>query len=175
MSIVALKHKTLASKNISGANSGVFSINGTRRVQGYVGRNSFFRPTTCCVEDSTTVKPSVISTKGMISTKYKWSKRGFPYTSVKVVNNNGNEQGDYINKLKTCTLTTGQDDILKLKIIRWEKGICPNPIKYSDPSITGAIGYEEYLDKIHKKCASMYDEKLVSALSNRAFACGIKN
>lgn len=174
MSIVTLKHKTLSSKNISGGNSGIFSINGTYRNQGYVGRNSFFRPACCCVEDSTAIKPSVISTKGMIDTKYRWTKRGFPYTSVKVVNNNGNQQGDYINKLKKCTLTEADSQMQKIKIICWDSGKFEKTIKYSDQEITGSITYEEYIDKLHKKCATLYDEKLVVPTKNTPFACGAK-
>lgn len=172
MSIVALKHKTLSSKNISGANSGIFSINGTYRNQGYVGRNSFFRPMCSCVDDSKSIKPSVLSTKGMINTKYRWAKRGNPYTSVKVVNSKGNAQGDYINKLKTSAVTCGQDKIQKIKFVCWENNKFKIPIKYSDPVITGAIGYEEYIDKLHKKCATMYDEKLVVTTNNTPFTCG---
>ncbi len=177
MSIAALKHKTFASKNISGGNSGNFSINGTHRNQGYVGRNSFFRPSNCCVEDSATIKPSVLSTKGMIDTKYKWAKRGFPFTTVKVVNKNGNSQGDYINRLRTCTLTTDQDKNQKIKIVCWENGKFGKIIKYSDKQITGALSYEDYIiDSIYnkKKCAALYDEKLTTPTNNTPFACGYK-
>lgn len=90
-----------------------FSINGVTRSQGYIGQTSLSRsiPKTlkrgndarghggCCgkydtsqevfphdiwtMEDSTTVKPSVLSHTGMMSTQHRWIRRPAPYTSVK--------------------------------------------------------------------------------------------
>lgn len=173
MSIVALKHKTLASKNISGAGVTNFSINSTHRNVGYVGRNSFFIPSTCCVPvDTTHVTPSVLSTKGMINTKYRWAKRGHPYTEVKAVNNKNNEQGEYIHRIKTAALTQPCDYTKNFEYVRWKKSYvkCPSAQNNSSDTI-GAVNYETYLDSLYKKCVNLYDEPLVTSNKNTPFAC----
>lgn len=173
MSIVALKHKILASKNISG-NSATFSINGTHRNEGYIGRNSFFLPSACCLNDANYASPSVLSTKGMISTKYRWIKRGKPYTQVKAVNNKNNEQGEYIHKIKTAALTQPCDYTKNYEYIKWKNNSyikCPSAQNNSFQKI-GAISYDEYLDGLYKKCVNLYDEPLVTPTKNTPFACG---
>lgn len=109
MSIVTLKRKTQAKYNNVSVGKNVFSINGVFRNQGYVGQTSHGRSISipseqssgvCCgTEDSSTVKKSVLSTSGMLRTKYRWITRPQPYTSVKSdVNNNTSDQSTYITK-----------------------------------------------------------------------------
>ena len=106
-----------------------FSINGTHRSQGYVGQTSLSRslPRTlmkgitprghggCCgtykqtpivqsavtsTENPNVIKSSVMGTSGMLATKYRWTKRPAPYTSVKPDNTlNMNSQGEYVISL----------------------------------------------------------------------------
>jgi hypothetical protein len=106
MSVATLKRKTFAKYNNSSVNSkNGFSLNGTHRNQGYVGQTSLSRslPRTlmkgntarghggCCgtyksypiiqscvtsTEDNSVVKSSVISTKGLISTRYSCDLSG---------------------------------------------------------------------------------------------------
>jgi hypothetical protein len=130
MSLVALKRKTAAMKNLSTEQKG-FSINGTHRSQGYVGQTSLSRslintphgqtgafeghggccgkfPTTTNIrasetfslEDENVVKKSVLSTAGMLSNRNRWLKRSAPYTSTKLTSAWTNGQGDYIAYLK---------------------------------------------------------------------------
>ena len=100
------------------------------RSQGYVGQNVISRslPRTlmkgdtikghggCCgfypmhsiiessvnsQEDPNIVKSSVLNNSGMIASKYRWIRRGPPYTSVKPDNTlNSNTQQDYIDRSK---------------------------------------------------------------------------
>ena len=150
MSVATLKKKTEAKYNLGrvGSNDGlhlnrvhksigndsIFSLNGTRRSQGYVGQDTLGRslPRTlmrgnvirghggCCgkypvkpiVQSSVTstnnpniVKSSVKNTTGMIMTQYKWIRRGQPYTSVKQDSTmNNNTQQDYIDRIARTTI-----------------------------------------------------------------------
>lgn len=108
-----------------------FSINGTRRIQGFVGQNVISRslPRTtmkshggCCgsfivqpvvmssvqsTEDTTVVKRSVIGTQGLIETKYAmpYYKRPFPCSIVKPdATMNMNIQSSYVLNLAQKTL-----------------------------------------------------------------------
>jgi hypothetical protein len=150
MSVATLKKKTEAKYNLarvgdtdglhlnrthkSIGNDTVFSLNGTRRSQGYVGQDTLGRslPRTlmrgnvirghggCCgkyqvnpiVQSSVTstnnpnvVKSSVKNTNGMIMTQYRWIRRGQPYTSVKPDSTmNNNTQQDYITRIARTTI-----------------------------------------------------------------------
>ena len=130
MSLVALKRKTAAMKNLSSGQKG-FSINGTHRSQGYIGQTSLSRSLIntphgrtgapegyggCCgdfstttnirasetfsLEDENVVKKSVLSSTGMLSNRNRWLKRSAPYTSTKLTAGWTNGQGDYIAYLK---------------------------------------------------------------------------
>jgi hypothetical protein len=123
MSIATLKRKTQTKYNNMSVGSSGFSINGVFRNQGYVGQTSISRslPRTLqkghggccgnyndvsivmssvtCIEDSKTIKKSVLGTSGMLSSKYRWTRRPQPYATVKPdVNNNTSDQNTYITK-----------------------------------------------------------------------------
>ena len=135
MSIVTLKRKTQAKyNNMSVGQKNGFSINGGHRNQGYIGQTSLSRSLGrtlmndntikghggCCgtypilpivesavnsTEDSTVIKSSVLSTSGLISSKYRWIRRGYPYATVKPDGNHKlNAQDDYITKLRNTTI-----------------------------------------------------------------------
>ncbi len=135
MSIVALKKKTAAKYNNMSVNVPQFSINGGFRNQGWVGQTSLSRsliktpyrgatprghggccgtynvsivkPLETCTNNSEVIKPSVVSTDGMLDMKYRWIRRPAPYSSVKPdVNHNLNQQGEYINRIKKNTLNS---------------------------------------------------------------------
>jgi hypothetical protein len=112
MSIFTLKRKTAAQYNNMSVGVPQFSIEGTRRLQGYVGQDmrgrtilrTPFRGNTprgsggCCgtyqkkicvpygtmtVENSGVVKKSVLSNWGSIRTHFRWIWRPQPFTAVK--------------------------------------------------------------------------------------------
>lgn len=149
MSIATLKRKTQTQYNNMSVNSKHgFSINGTRRSQGYIGQTTISRslPRTlmrdgaprghggCCgtftkhpiitsavtsLNDPTITKPSTINTLGMIENKYKKSLNHEP--SVKPDNNqNINTQNQYIKNLAKNTIE------------------CANALKASDAEIKEA-------------------------------------
>ena len=134
MSIVALKRKTgTLIKNLSVGEQN-FSINGTRRNQGYIGQNVISRYTNrtlargntvrgsggCCgryevkpsilsglvdYNDDNIVKKSNLGTMGQIMTQYAWIRRPAPYTSVKPDSGlNNNTQSTYIDNLTKQTI-----------------------------------------------------------------------
>ena len=131
MSIVALKRKSAALKNQS-TGSSQFSINGTTRSQGYVGqtlksRHLIHTPhegavrkdySGCCndldippseiinLEDSSVVKTSVLSYKGMMAKRML----GTTFNVVKPDSNHiGTHQGAYIDRLKRKNLKQIED------------------------------------------------------------------
>jgi hypothetical protein len=112
MSIVTLKRKTAAKYNNNSVSKPNFSLNGTRRSQGYVGQDTRGRslPKTimkgntpkgyggCCgkypinpiVQSAVTslnnpniIKPSVVGNYGLIETKYRWIHRPQPFSTTK--------------------------------------------------------------------------------------------
>jgi hypothetical protein len=133
MSIATLKRKTQTQYNNMSVNSKHgFSLNGTRRSQGYIGQTSLSRslPRTsmrdgaprghggCCgtfvkhpiitsavtsLNDPNIIKQSTINTLGLIENKYKKSLNHDP--SVKPDNNkNINTQNQYIKNLAKTTV-----------------------------------------------------------------------
>lgn len=137
MSVVVLKKKTKALHNISSVKSN-FSINGTYRNSGWIGQTSLsryipkpnmngayskgyggnngkyeikpiIRMDNFILNDDNVLKKSSISNNGMISTKYRWIRRPYPFTTV-VSNssNNINKISDYIHRKKIKNL---QDSI----------------------------------------------------------------
>jgi len=134
MSIVALKRKSAALKNQSAGPQG-FSINGTMRNQGYIGQSTQSRflihtphkgaiakgsggscglydhsidiepSEISSLEDSSVVKPSVLSTKGMLAKRNRWIGRPAPFAVVKPDSNHGvYSQSNYTEALKKKTL-----------------------------------------------------------------------
>jgi hypothetical protein len=143
MSLQALKRKSaVLYRNLSvGSKNGGFSLNGTRRSQGYVGLTMLGRhfPGTpmrgnvargnggCCGtykqgtiiqsvcftssggntanNNPKVVKSSVLNTKGVIMTKYRWIRRPQPYATVKPDSNMiQNTQQSYIDNLSKNTI-----------------------------------------------------------------------
>jgi hypothetical protein len=141
MSINTLKRKSEAKYFDQVSKNTVFSLTGTRRLQGYVGQTNLSRSTkmtpytqfggprghgskygiypinihnsgklsTC--SDGNTIKKPTMNTKGLLSSKFKWSKRGYPYTVVQPDSNNDlfDTSSRYTSDLaaaNTCVLPT---------------------------------------------------------------------
>lgn len=137
MSLATLKRKTEAKYNNMSVNTGEgFSLNGTRRNQGYVGQTSSSRslirglrngqylrghgsccstgtetPITqneyTCLEDNTVIKRSSLSMMGMLKTRYCNNTCNIVKPDN---NNNANTQADFIYRKKkeclNCTVST---------------------------------------------------------------------
>ena len=135
MSIVTLKKKTNQKYNSMSVGRTGFSLNGTHRNQGFVGQTMLSRslPTTKMggntarghggslgkyhtppnivsgiqyQNDPTFIKTSVLSTNGMIMTKYRWIRRPHSFATVKSNStNNINNQSDLINRNRLSATT----------------------------------------------------------------------
>jgi len=134
MSIATLKRKTQTEYNRMSVGYSNFSLNGTRRNQGYVGQTMLSRslPKTpmvgntpkgyggCCgtyritpivqsavnsTNDSSVIKSSVLDNFGMIETKYRWVRRPQPFSVTKPDSNlNNNSESDHIYIVKQKAL-----------------------------------------------------------------------
>ena len=130
MSIATLKRKTQNTIQIASANRPNFSINGTRRSQGYIGQTSLSQSLSrtlmkgnvikgcggCCGEyniaplvkanvsslnNPDVIKSSVLNTRGLIHTKYRWILRPQPFSKTEEITDyvNDKSQSAYIAKL----------------------------------------------------------------------------
>jgi len=193
MSIATLKRKTLAKYNNSSVNSkNGFSLNGTHRNQGYVGQTSLSRslPRTlmkgntirghggCCgtyrmspiiqsgvssTEDSSVVKSSVMSTKGLIASRFRYK----PYNVVKPDSNqHSNSQWNQIMRKKGCVTNSliNNESSTPASCMK-----CVNKsghLKSADQVFTKpesdylSIPYNDYIERI-KACATKNDIKYV--------------
>jgi len=212
MSIVTLQRKTYAKTGISHQNG--FYLNGTHRSQGYVGQTNLSRHFTythmrhgapvghggCCtsnnpymqlpavtsLEDTHVVKPSTLSTSGMIRTKYRWIRRGEPFAVVK---SSANNQTDYLTKLKkravdecnltkknnvvigTCRSCPNTDITTKSGVFSNHCRICNATETVSKKTLPGAMSQSDYLEKLHKTCAPLNIRYEPSASKRTPVAC----
>ena len=169
MSIATLKKKTAAKYNNNSVNVPLFSLNGTHRNQGYVGQDSLSRFTSrtlvrngglrnhggCCgtftigqpvvsgiktTENSNIVKNSVLTTDGLIQTKYRWIRRPQPYAVVKNdYNNNVNTQCDHIVIIRNNAISEAAA-CYKVPNCQNDLSGCKTPHNYAKP-INNYIGY----------------------------------
>lgn len=129
MSLATLKKKTQSKYNAMSVNAGGFSLNGTRRIQGFVGQTTQGRylpggkmrgpeskgSGSCCgkyvnnpaespfigclTEDPNVVKKSSLNNSGMLMTHHRWIRRGQPYTTVKESPNAQRTQSAYLDTI----------------------------------------------------------------------------
>jgi len=215
MSIVTLKRKTLAKYNNNSVNSSEgFSLNGTHRNQGYVGQTSLSRslPHTpmkgnvpkghggCCgkyiiwpivqsgvvsLENSSVVKKSTLSTRGMIDTKYRWIRRPQPFSTTKFTNVD-NSQGRYIDYITQKTLKETNADGTPCHVNKTVAPIykkCGNLSNYQAPSLcpesvvtapvekTGAMSSSQHIFNIDKKCIDITEYKPTTFVRRTPFSC----
>lgn len=134
MSIATLKKKTQNLYNSHSVGNSGFSINGTRRSQGWVGQTMLSRslPRTLArgntlrghgglngsyndnlsitsglvdKNNSSVVKSSVLGTNGMLDTHFRWVRRPFPFSATKPDSNlNNNFQSIHTSRLANCTI-----------------------------------------------------------------------
>jgi hypothetical protein len=216
MSLVALKRKTAAMQNLSSGQKGfsingthrsqgyigqtslsrslINTPHGqTGAPEGYGGCCGDFSTTTnirasetFSLEDENVVKPSVLSSTGMLSNRNRWLKRSAPYTSTKLTAGWTNGQGDYIAYLKKKAAKcdpTQADKLLNKKEINSvatskctttnitrkdgahvfnKTTVCTFTKPVSDYT---SISQGEHIFKLHDKCADQ-DDVLFKIVSN---------
>ncbi len=215
MSLATLKKKTNAQYKTLSSSSPQFSLNGTHRNQGYIGQSTQSRfmirtlmkgnvirghggnngkyvvaplvkdLSTFNVNDPTVVKSSVLGTKGMLDTKYRWIRRPAPYTSVKPdLGDNLYSQSNYIESLQNKLMQEIKDcgGDVKPEIVSC-KNICPY-VKYrsnfkkpdiiSDPTKVKKYrtSHAEYLaSKLYLNCQSLNAPPMKPTTQNTPFSC----
>lgn len=150
MSITTLKRKSETKYFNKVSNNQVFSLTGTKRLQGYVGQTNLQRsikrtPFTrfkgprghgskygiypvniynsgrlpICSNNNEIIKKPTINNKGLISTKYKWIKREYPYTVVQADCNSAlfETSSAYTHNLAVSNTCVGPTDILDVEKI----------------------------------------------------------
>ena len=202
MSIATLKKKTQAKYNNLSVNVPQFSLQGTHRNQGYVGQTSLTRslpkPTAdgttmkgfggCCgtyvthppilsiktTENSSVVKKSVMSTNGLLATKYRWLKRPHPFSITKPDTNHCLQNcSDYTDYLKKKSI---QSDNVSCSISTKTSDKCPAScadITKPESEIV-AMSQGDFIIRLHKQCAD-YDVSYVrysTTNSGTPFSCG---
>ena len=167
MSIVTLKRKVQTQyNNMSVGSKTGFSLNGTHRNQGYVGQTMLSRslPRTpmkgivakghggCCgkyeqkdiiqsavtsLNDPSVIKQSVLDTKGMIRTNYKWIWRPQPFSSTKMDNfNKSNPQSNYIENIsKNVVRIADSSNVIQQVKCSQQWKPCPTLPKEARPRI----------------------------------------
>jgi hypothetical protein len=217
MSIVALKRKTQAKYNNLSVGRPQFSLNGGHRSQGYVGQDNLGRYLSrtiyggnvpkghggCCgtyaqsitanagminLENPNVIKTSVINTRGMLDTKYRWIRRPDPFSVVKPdTNNNITEQSSYIKNKSRKSLDCSVSD---KTVPNPACGPCANlpGFNYSasrnvintaniagDPSQVKKLtqSQSEYIERVfHRKCQQNDIVYVASKTNGTPFACG---
>ena len=163
-------------KHSNGGDQG-FSLNGTHRNHTYVGQTNSSRTTPlpqnnvlCVCKDynATVVIPSVVGSSGMLATKYRWIRRGYPFTSVKPDHTNHlNRASDYTENLAKRTLKCVVSDATRAtptcsaydpEIPRLAKTktsyyntACPNLLNYNKVAHK-TVDQGEYIKRINNKC-----------------------
>lgn len=143
MSLNTLKKKAETKYFNKVSSNNIFNINGTHRNQGYVGQTNLsrsikrtpysrnvgpvhhgtkgnftmqiFNSGSCCSNDDSIIKKSVINNRGMIFNKYKWARRPYPYAVAQPDANfsENASQGVYIHKKgNNYTCVKDEDKIL---------------------------------------------------------------
>lgn len=178
MSIVTLKKKTASMYKNNSVNVPHFSLNGTHRNQGYIGQTSLSRtilqtPSNgtesqghggCCgkydrcdvttssihsTENNGYIKPSVLSTYGMLGKRTQWARRPQPYSVTKPSDKmNQSSSGDYIVfKRKTAI----QDALTSPCKHYSPESTCP--MKAEIPNLPKSQG--EYIIQLISECATL--------------------
>ena len=180
MSIATLKRKTQTKYNNMSVNTGTgFSLNGTRRNQGYIGQTSLSRSLVrtlrngtavrghggcctdaskapilqrefLCLEDNAVVKKSSLNTMGMLKRRYNNKN----YKVVKPdMNNNINTAQDLIDKVKKETLNCTVSVIDTNPTISCCDDCNPNENDITKPIESYMqISGTEYVEQLKKEC-----------------------
>ena len=203
MSLATLKKKTGAKYNNNSVGKG-FALNGTHRNQGYVGQTSLSRSiistpmvgnaakghggccgkypnkiikasTNQCLEDSSIIKESTLSTKGMIREKYRWAWRGGVNAPAKSADSNNFNYSSYrTEKAKTDTLSSFDEpgcEILPGVVYPAPRSVFTNATVFRFPEIANP----EYGTSLHSRRIYAYDFRRLDTDKTKAFRNVINN
>ena len=200
MSLATLKKKTNAKYNNASVGASGFSLNGVHRNQGYIGQTSLSRTIIgtpmkgnvarghggccgtyndsniikplLCLENSNTVKKSVLSSKGMLRLKHKWANRGGEHAPVKPdSNNNNNFSSMYTSYKRKQTLNNLAPGTLcepKVGVVNDCSCNSDNKIVKPNEMFTN-MDQSEYIFRKTRECLSNDPMQLVSSNKNHPF------
>jgi hypothetical protein len=135
------------------------------------------------LNDPSIIKPSVLGTKGMLSSRNRWLTRPHPYSTVKPdTKNQLNTQDDYITRLKKKTIKmtdacTTEKNLQCIKSCNNNTYFRQNIFNYTKPNnIHNQKGYKpisssDYITKIHESCTDN-DVFPKNNTNKTPFACG---
>ena len=208
MSISTLKKKTNTLYNNMSANKHGFSLNGGYRNQGYIGQTSLSRslPRTpmkgnvargsggCCgtylrtpiVQSAVVsqnnpyvIKTSSMNTMGMMSSKYRWVRRPFPYASTKPIIQSIQSQSDLVSQYKqkaineaaTCAHPPNAGSVCINKLPNTQRPQEKNTISnYDIPEKRFGLTESQYVDdRFHTQCLN--NDPPVKTVRGTPFAC----
>lgn len=185
MSISTLKKKTNAAYNILSVGQNQFSINGCLRNQGYIGQDSLSRTTDFLkdgyvgffpLNNPSVIKPTVLNNSGLISTKYRWTKRGKPFTNVKTLG--GKKCSTYTKNIHNLNSQCIKKPNSKKDIDCIKSCIKSNNYNHTikktfgNPNKTAINSCSHYIeDVLTSKCIDASCNKLPSF--GTPFACGV--
>ena len=194
MSLATFKKKTAHKYKNNSVDQKQFSINGTRRSQGYVGQTSLSRNNlrtpasgnslqghgTCCgqypiqavstssiftTNDPTMVKPSVLGSKGMLQKRTQWARRPQPFSSTK--------PGDALNLHKSSDITTfrKQRALQSCDLLGYKPaGKCCSQSVKQEQDLYVAMNASDYTVRLRQSCADLDVEWLKYKVSNKCRA-----
>jgi hypothetical protein len=124
-----------------------------------------------------------MNNSGMLSSRNRWAKRGAPYSSVKPDNNNNvNSQTDYITRLQKKTIKDADScyqtktnshicttSVANIGSIFSKRNTCDTFAKPESTYV--AMSQNEYLLKLHNKCAEQDVVYVKNNNKNAPFAC----
>ena len=194
MSLATFKKKTAHKYKNNSVDKRQFSINGTRRNQGYIGQTSLSRNIlrtpasgpalqghgTCCGEypmktvftssifstnDPTMVKSSVLGTKGMLQKRTQWARRPQPFSSTKP------SESLNLHKSSDITAFRKQQALEKCEASGYKPaGKCCAPNVKQDLDVHVAISSSDYITRLRKSCAELDTEWRKYKVSNKCSA-----
>jgi hypothetical protein len=197
MSLATLKKKSQAKYNNMSVNTGGFSLNGTRRIQGYVGQTSLSRTLVrglrngpdlrghggCCktgnenpiiqnesihMNDNSVVKKSSLSTQGMLKTRYCNNSCN---TVKPDNNNNANSQTDFIARKKKECINCTTTAINLNATIKCCTDCSPNENNITKPAETYLTqSSSKYTEEINKACTENDVKFVPAAVCKQPFA-----
>ena len=189
MSIATLKRKTAHKYRNNSVNQPQFALNGTHRNQGFIGQTSLSRPnigtpasgvafrgygsgggeylihevkTTSIntTENSHVVKPSVLSSKGMIEKRTQWVRRPIPFSSTKPGDAlSQSSANDYIIFKRKMTLRQESNElsvVIESPMYADDTNTkCCVPLVKTTEKIGVATSQGDYLFKLIGHCANL--------------------
>lgn len=190
MSLATLKKKTAHKYRNNSVNQPQFGLNGTHRNQGFIGQTSLSRPnigrsasgvafheygsvgggkynvhdlrtsSIHTTENSSVIKTSVLSSKGMLEKRTQWVRRPYPFSSTKPGDAlHQSSANDYIIFKRKTTLKEESErrnsTVCTNEPSNGQSMNCPLPLVKTIEKIGVATSQGDYIFKLIGQCAAL--------------------